>query len=116
MKKLLLVPVIISCAAMAFLSGCNTANTASGEENTAASSAESVKASRDYFVNVDKSSSLDDVINSIGAPYETTGSGIIKYYWYLEEGGTARVIFDQDGIEYVSIHNDGEESEVLYLR
>ena len=138
-KKIRFVPFCLCLGAMVLFTGCNAANTSglflnimavfsegnaantdsdkenkctpavTGEENTKA-------ATRDFFVNVDKSSQVDDIVKSIGNPYEITGSGISTYHWYLEEGGTARVVFDLQGIVSIFICDESDKAEALYRR
>ncbi|MBR4781915.1 MAG: hypothetical protein IK014_11250 [Lachnospiraceae bacterium] len=71
--------------------------------------------SREYFENLDKESSLEDIVKEIGN-YGLAGSGIIYHVWKLDDGSEARVTFDsQERIVRIYIH-DKENSELIYDR
>ena len=71
--------------------------------------------SREYFENLDKESSLEDIVEEIG-PYGIRGSGIIYHVWKLDDGTEAHVVFNSKGkIEMIYII-DGDNSERIYKR
>ena len=71
--------------------------------------------SREYFENLDKESSLEEIVKEIGN-YGLAGSGIIYHVWKLDDGSEARVTFDsQERIVRIYIH-DKENSELIYDR
>ena len=61
-----------------------------------ASLAEKPAASREYFENLDKDSTLEDIVEDIGT-YGVEGSGILYFVWHLEDGTKAKVVFDSKG-------------------
>ena len=61
-----------------------------------ASLAEKPVASRAYFENLDKDSSLEDIVEDIGQ-YGVEGSGILYFVWQLDDGTEAKVVFDSKG-------------------
>ena len=61
-----------------------------------ASLAEKPLPSRAYFENLDKDSSLEDIVKDIGN-YGVEGSGILYYVWHLDDGTKAKVVFDSKG-------------------
>ena len=61
-----------------------------------ASLAEKPTASRAYFENLDKDSSLEDIVEDIGQ-YGVEGSGILYFVWRLDDGSAAKVVFDSKG-------------------
>ncbi len=61
-----------------------------------ASLAEKPAASRAYFENLDKDSSLEDIVEDIGQ-YGVEGSGILYFVWKLDDGSAAKVVFDSKG-------------------
>ncbi|MBO4242938.1 MAG: hypothetical protein J5883_06635 [Clostridiales bacterium] len=71
--------------------------------------------SRSYFENLDKESSLEEIVEEIGeCGYE--GSGIIYHVWSLDDGSEAKLVFNSDGqIEFIYIVTD-ESSERIYDR
>ena len=72
-------------------------------------------ATREYFKNLDKESSLEDIVNDIGN-YGISGSGILYHIWKLEDGSEASVIFDSQGrIVRIRI-NDKDNPELIYNR
>ncbi|MBO4921318.1 MAG: hypothetical protein J5372_05325 [Lachnospiraceae bacterium] len=71
--------------------------------------------SREYFENLDKESSLEEIVKEIGN-YGLAGSGIIYHVWKLDDGSEARVTFDsQERIVRIYIH-DKENPELIYNR
>ena len=58
--------------------------------------AEKPVASRAYFENLDKDSSLEDIVEDIGQ-YGVEGSGILYFVWQLDDGSEAKVVFDSKG-------------------
>ena len=58
--------------------------------------AEKPAASREYFENLDKNSSLEDIVEDIGE-YGIEGSGILYFVWKLDDGAKAKVVFDSQG-------------------
>ena len=72
-------------------------------------------ASREYFENLDKDFSLEDIVKDIGR-YGITGSGILYHVWHLDDGSKALVVFDSKGrIVRIYIQSDDKE-ELLYVR
>ena len=72
-------------------------------------------ASREYFENLDKDSSLEDIVKDIGR-YGITGSGILYHVWHLDDGSKALVVFDSKGkIVRIYIQSD-DKNELLYVR
>ena len=72
-------------------------------------------ASREYFENLDKDSSLEDIVKDIGR-YGITGSGILYHVWHLDDGSKALVEFDSKGrIARIYIQSD-DKDELLYVR
>lgn len=72
---------------------------------------------REYFVNVDKDHTYEEIIADIGNCNGVKGSGIITYIWTLNDG-TAHVIFDSSGhIEWITIQDKGKDTfELIYDR
>ena len=69
--------------------------------------------SRDYFINLDKNYSLNDIFEEIG-PYGMEGSGIIRFVWGLNDGSKAEIIFDSKG-EIIFIYIQGKnEGELIF--
>lgn len=70
---------------------------------------------REYFENLDKDSSLDKIVEDLGA-YGIEGSGILYHVWMLNDGSEAKLVFDSKGkIARIYISGD-EQSEVIYKR
>ncbi len=70
---------------------------------------------RKYFEDLDKESSLEDIVADIGS-YGVKGSGIIYYVWKLNDGTEAHVVFDSKGkIAMIYIIGD-DYSERIYKR
>ncbi|MBR4581201.1 MAG: hypothetical protein IKO32_08205 [Lachnospiraceae bacterium] len=70
---------------------------------------------REYFENLDKDSSLDKIVEDLGA-YGIEGSGILYHVWKLDDGSEAKLVFDSKGkIARIYISGD-EQSEVIYKR
>lgn len=111
---------VITIAFIVLISGCSeTVNP--NEQNVEESSVEQVTESswplpsRDFFENLDRDSSLDDIVEQIG-PCGYEGSGIIYHVWYLDDGSKAKLVFNSEGvIEFIYIAND-ENSERIYDR
>ncbi len=61
-----------------------------------ASLAEKALPSREYFLNLDKGSRLEDIVEDIGQG-GVKGSGIIYHTWHLDDGSEASVLFDSKG-------------------
>lgn len=77
--------------------------------------AEKTKITREYFENLDKESTLEDIVNDIGQ-CGIEGSGIIYYVWHLDDGSRAKVVFNSKGRIYM-IYITGENgSERIYNR
>ena len=71
---------------------------------------------RDYFVNLDKESKLEDIVSEIG-PSGVYGSGIIYRVWQLEDGTEAFVEFDSKGrIALIYIVSKDKANELIYER
>lgn len=70
---------------------------------------------REYFENLDKESSLQDIVESAGS-YSIEGSGILYHVWPLDDGSRAKVVFDSNGRIFM-IYITGENgSERIYER
>ena len=77
--------------------------------------AEKLPATREYFENLDKESRLEDIVENIGN-YGIEGSGILYFVWLLDDGSTAKTVFDSNG-RIVMIYISGEYgSERIYER
>ncbi len=71
---------------------------------------------RDYFENLDKDSTLEDMISETGQ-CGVYGSGIIYRVWQLEDGTEAFVEFDSQGrIASIYIVSKDKENELIYER
>ena len=111
---------IVILAIFLSLSGCNKAadplNDISGDPAVAQITASSKPLpSRNYFENLDKDSSLEDIVEQVGnCGYE--GSGIIYHVWMLDDGSKAELVFNSKGtIEFIYIVTD-DSSERIYDR
>ena len=83
--------------------------------SASASVAERGPVSRDYFENLDKESSLEDIVESAGN-YSIEGSGILRFVWPLDDGSRAKIVFDSNGRIFM-IYITGENgSERIYER
>ena len=72
-------------------------------------------ASREYFENLDKDYSREDIVKEIGG-YGLAGSGIIYHVWKLDDGSEALVVFDSKG-RISRIYIRGEDiSDLIYER
>ena len=73
---------------------------------------------REYFVNVDKERTHDEIVADIGYENEVKGSGIFTYIWKLCDGKKAQVVFDSSQhIEFITIRDDENDSfELIYDR
>lgn len=70
---------------------------------------------REYFEQLDKERSRDEIIDEIGR-YGVEGSGIIYHIWHLSDGTKAAVVFDSSGkIVRIYIQGNGT-SEMIYER
>ena len=79
------------------------------------SAAERALVTRDYFENLDKESSLQDIVENAG-DYSIEGSGILYFVWPLNDGSSAKIMFDSSG-RIVMIYIVGENgSERIYER
>ena len=79
------------------------------------STAEKAPVTREYFENIDKESSLQDIVEYAGN-YSIEGSGILYYTWPLNDGSRAKAVFDSTG-RIVMIYIAGENgSERIYKR
>ncbi|MCR4792730.1 MAG: hypothetical protein K5871_08265 [Lachnospiraceae bacterium] len=67
---------------------------------------------REYFINVDKEHTYDEIISDIGYGNGCQGSGIITFIWKLNDG-EAHIVFDSSGhiitIALSNEENDGYE-------
>ena len=86
----------------------------SDEESESTESSMSLP-SRSYFENLDRDSSLEEIIEQIGnCGYE--GSGIIYHVWVLDDGSKAELVFNSKGeIEFIYIVK-GDTSERIFDR
>ena len=79
------------------------------------SAAERALVSREFFENLDKDSSLQEIVENAGN-YWIEGSDILYYVWPLNDGSRAKVMFDSTG-RIVMIYIAGENlSERIYER
>ena len=79
------------------------------------SAAERAPVTREYFEDLDKESSLQDIVESAGS-YSIEGSGILYHVWPLSDGSRAKIIFDSSGRIFM-IYITGEYgSERIYKR
>lgn len=79
------------------------------------SGAEQDRVSREFFENLDKDSSLGDIVAAAGN-FGIEGSGILYFVWTLEDGSKAKVVFDSQG-RIAMIYISGEKgSERIYKR
>ena len=80
-----------------------------------ASTAERAPVSRAYFENLDRESSLQDIVKDAGN-YGIEGSGILYFVWPLDDGSMAKIEFDSRG-RIVMIYIAGENgNERIYER
>ncbi len=73
-----------------------------------------IRPTREYFENVNKDYTLEQMFAELG-PYGVEGSGIIRFLWKLDDGSTASVIFSSYGIEEIYIRSESG-SELIYDR
>ena len=79
------------------------------------SAAEKALATREYFENLDRESTLQDIVGHAGN-YGIEGSGILYFVWPLEDGSRAKTVFDSRG-RIAMIYIEGENgSERIYKR
>ena len=79
------------------------------------STAERALATRAYFENLDRESSLQDIVENAGN-YSIEGSGILYFTWPLNDGSRAKIVFDSQG-RIVMIYIAGENgNERIYKR
>ena len=79
------------------------------------STAERSLVTREYFENLDKESTLQDIVENAGN-YSIEGSGILYFVWPLNDGSRAEIIFDSKGRIFM-INIAGENgSERIYER
>ena len=77
--------------------------------------AEKASVTRDYFENLDKDSSLQEIVETAG-DYSIEGSGILYFVWPLNDGSRAKIVFDSSG-QIVMIYIVSENSsERIYKR
>ena len=72
-------------------------------------------ATREYFENLDKESTLEAIVDEIGN-YGIEGSGIIYHVWKLDDGAKAKVVFDSKGRIVMIYIVDENNSERIYKR
>ncbi|MCR5565478.1 MAG: hypothetical protein K6F61_01400 [Clostridiales bacterium] len=83
--------------------------------HTSVSAAERTPVTREYFENLDKESSLQDIVEAAGN-YGIEGSGILYHVWPLDDGTRAKIVFDSNG-RIAMIYITGESgSERIYKR
>ena len=118
MKRLKMSAIIL--AFLIFLTACNEAkdpndNISKDPEVQPITESSRALPSRNYFENLDKDSSLDDIVEQIGdCGYE--GSGIIYHVWKLDDGSKAKLVFNSEGkIEFIYIVTD-DSGERIYDR
>ena len=79
------------------------------------STAERALVSREYFENLDKESTLQDIVKAAGK-YGVEGSGILYFVWPLDDGSWAKIEFDSKG-RIAMIYITGENgNERIYER
>ena len=79
------------------------------------STAERSPVTREYFEDLDKESSLQEIVENAGN-YSIEGSGILYHVWPLNDGSRAKVVFDSEGriaMIYIACENG---SERIYKR
>lgn len=118
MKRLKISAIIL--AFLLLLMGCNEAkdpidNVSENPADEQITGSSRALPSRNYFENLDKDSSLDDIVEQIGdCGYE--GSGIIYHVWKLDDGSKAKLVFNSEGkIEFIYIVTD-DFGERIYDR
>ena len=80
-----------------------------------ASTAEKAFVTREYFENLDKESSIQDIVEAAG-DYGIEGSGILYHVWPLDDGSRAKLVFDSMG-RIAMIYITGENgSDRIYKR
>ena len=110
---------LIVCLSALVVTGCigddTVDTTVETSADTSATEETKVLATREYFENLDKESTLDDITEDLGQ-FGMEGSGIIRFVWRLDDGSKAEVIFNsKNSIERIYI-SDGENSELIYVR
>lgn len=113
MKRILAVTLIILSL---MLTACDwmhgTAETTEMTESSETSAETLYVATREYFENLPKSYSLEQIESEIG-PSARVGSGIIYFVWHLDDGTMAYVVFSSEAIVRIYIV-DGDKSELIY--
>lgn len=74
------------------------------------------QATLEYFVNVDKDYTIDDITREVGTYNSITGSGVIHYVWKLDDGTSAHVYFSANDGKICRITIWGEKTELIYNR
>ena len=74
------------------------------------------QATLEYFVNVDKDYTIDDITREVGTYNSITGSGVIHYVWKLDDGTSAHVYFSANDGKICRIAIWGEKTELIYNR
>lgn len=126
MKKKCKYIITIMLFCMLFVSACkensNKENEAQNEIATNLDSDENenslMPVTREYFENVNRDYKIEDIINEIGQPDGFRGSGIIYYYWNLEDDVEARIAFSTPDnlIERITISYPDKSFEEIYDR
>ena len=74
--------------------------------------------SKDFFETVDRDATREYVLEEIGTPNATAGSGIDYAIWDLEDGYSAWVHFsyEDEKIETITIQDSEGKGEMIYSR
>ena len=126
MKKTCKYIITIMLFCMLFVSACkensNKENETQNEIATGSDSDEKedslMPITREYFENVNRDYKIEDIVNEIGQSDGVRGSGIIYYYWNLEDGVEARIAFSplDNLIERITISYPDKSFEEIYDR
>lgn len=126
MKKKCKYIITIMLFCMLFVSACkensNKENETQNEIATGSDSDEKedslMPITREYFENVNRDYKIEDIVNEIGPSDGVRGSGIIYYYWNLEDGVEARIVFSspENLIERITISYPDKSFEDIYNR
>ena len=118
MKRFEISPIIL--AFILLLLGCNNGENPIdniSDDSVVQQTTESSSSlpSRSDFENLDRDSSLEEIVDQFGkCGYE--GSGIIYHVWMLDDGSKAELVFNSKGkIEFIYIVTD-DLSERIYDR
>ncbi len=132
MNRICIIIIMFFCLIM--LSGCNeNSNKENNTTNEAATSTDSniessenqqplMPKTKEYFENVDRDYTSEDIVNEIGTADGFKGSGMTYYYWILEDGSKAYLWFVSADESWECVigrivieYTDGT-SELIYAR